>query len=91
MAMACPVVATDTAGNLEAVTHGADALVVPQGDAGALRQAVTRLADDPSLRARLGAAARETILARFTTGRYVAGVQGLYEELLLAKLGAQTK
>ena len=89
MAMACPVVATDTAGNLETVTHDADALVVAQGDAGALRAAVTRLADERALRDRLGAAARETILARFTTGRFVAGIQGLYEELLVAKLGAQ--
>lgn len=89
MAMACPVVATDTAGNLETVTHDTDAVVVCQGKAEALRQAVIRLADDPALRDRLGAAARETVLARFTTGRYVAGVQGLYEELLAAKLGAQ--
>ena len=91
MAMACPVVATDTAGNLETVTDGADALVVPQGHVEALRGAVTRLADDPALRDRLGAAARRTVLARFTTGRYVAGVQGLYEELLAAKPGARVE
>jgi glycosyltransferase involved in cell wall biosynthesis len=88
MAMACPVVATDTAGNLETVTDEADALVVPQGDAAAIRQAVIRLADDSGLRDRLGATARETILARFTAGHYVAAVQGLYEELLATKLGA---
>ena len=89
MATACPVVATDTAGNLETVTHERDALVVPQGDVEALRQAVARLLDDAALRQRLGAAARETVLGRFTVGRYVAGIQGLYEELLEAESEAR--
>jgi glycosyltransferase involved in cell wall biosynthesis len=88
MAMACPVVVTDTAGNLEAVTDGADALVVPQGNVEALRGAVTRLADDPAVRERLGRAARRTVLERFTTDRYVGGIQGWYEELVAAKPGA---
>lgn len=89
MAMACPLIATDTAGNLETVTPEEDALIVPQMDIEALRKAVIRLADDPELRDRLGTKAREAILARFTAGHYVAAVQGLYEELLAAKLGAR--
>jgi glycosyltransferase involved in cell wall biosynthesis len=89
MATACPVVATDTAGNLETVTHERDALVVTQGNVEALRHAVVRLMDDVGLRQRLGAAARETVLERFTVGRYVAGIQELYEELLEAKSEAR--
>lgn len=91
MATACPVVATDTAGNLETVTHEADALVVPQGDAAAIRQAVIRLADDQALRDCLGAGARQTVVSRFTTERFVAAVEELYEELLMVKLGAQAR
>lgn len=89
MAMACPLIATDTAGNLETVTPEEDALIVPQMDVEALQKTVIRLADDPGLRDRLGMKAREAILARFTAGHYVAAVQGLYEELLAAKLGAR--
>jgi glycosyltransferase involved in cell wall biosynthesis len=38
--------------------HEETALLVPPGDAGALTEALLRLADDPDLRGRLGAAAR---------------------------------
>jgi len=89
MAMARPVIATDVAGNTEAVTHEHDALVVPCAEPGALRRALVRMLDDPALRDRLAAAARETVLARFTTARFVTAVQDLYEELVSKKLGAR--
>ena len=50
------------------VRHEQTGLVVPAGDAGALAAALRRLHDDPPLRARLGAAAREAVRA-FTTAR----------------------
>lgn len=89
MAMARPVIATDVAGNTEAVTHEHDGLVVPRADVGALRSALVRLLDQPVLRDRLAAAARETVLARFTTARFVTGMQDLYEELVDKKMGAR--
>jgi len=89
MAMARPVIATDVAGNTEAVTHEHDGLVVPCADPGALRSALVRMLDQPALRGRLAAAARETVLARFTTARFVTGVQDLYEELVRKKMGTQ--
>lgn len=88
MAMARPVIVTDVAGTTEAVTPERNGLVVPPADAGALRAALVRLLEDAALRQRLGSAARETVLARFTTARFVAGVQGLYEELVSGKPGA---
>jgi glycosyltransferase involved in cell wall biosynthesis len=82
MAMACPMVVTDVGGTREAVTNDREGLVVPPADAVALRAALVRLLDDAALRERLGCAAREAVLARFTTAHFVAGVQGLYEELV---------
>jgi glycosyltransferase involved in cell wall biosynthesis len=53
-----PVVATDIRGAREEVMDGETGLLVPKGDAAALRGALRRLAGDPELRARLGAAGR---------------------------------
>ncbi len=58
-----PVIATDAVGAAAGglVQHERTGLVVPAGDAGALAAAMRRLHDDPTLRARLGAAAREAV------------------------------
>lgn len=60
-----PLVTTDVPGCREVVTDGVDGLLVPPGDAEALAVALIRLADSPALCARLGAAARETAMARY--------------------------
>ena len=58
-----PVIATDAVGAAAGglVQHERTGLVVPAGDASALAAALRRLHDDPALRARLGAAAREAV------------------------------
>ncbi|HUS67221.1 MAG TPA: glycosyltransferase family 4 protein [Kofleriaceae bacterium] len=56
-------------------------LVVPKRDPGALAGAVTRLLDDPLLRARLGRAARRRARECFGLPRYVDRVISLYDEL----------
>jgi glycosyltransferase involved in cell wall biosynthesis len=60
-----PVIATDAVGAAAGglVQHERTGLVVPAGDAQALGAAIRRLADDPALRARLGAGAREAVAA----------------------------
>ncbi|MDH6131914.1 glycosyltransferase involved in cell wall biosynthesis [Kitasatospora sp. MAA4] len=70
MATGTPLVAT-TGGAIPEVAgpDGETCLAVPPGDAGALAQALGRLLDGPELRARLGAAGRERVLARFTWER----------------------
>jgi glycogen synthase len=69
MAVGRPVVATGTGGSGEYLRDGLNCLLVPPGDARALRDAVERLAADPDLRARLReggfATAREHTLTRF--------------------------
>ncbi|MFH5805806.1 glycosyltransferase family 4 protein [Alienimonas sp. DA493] len=70
-AMACgrPVVVAAAGGAAELFADGVDALGHPPGDAAALAAAVERLADDPALRQRLGAAARRTAETRFDGAR----------------------
>ena len=65
MASGLAVVASDVAGIPEVVTSSVNGLLVPPGDPGALAAAFARLAAEPELRARLGAAARDTVVAKF--------------------------
>jgi glycosyltransferase involved in cell wall biosynthesis len=64
MAAGRPIVAPDQPNIREVLADGRTALLFPPGDAAALWAAVTRLAGDPGLRARLGAAARAEAIQR---------------------------
>jgi glycosyltransferase involved in cell wall biosynthesis len=69
-AMACglPCIASRLKGSTEAVIeHGVNGLLVPPGDVDALAAALAGLLADPAARARLGAAARATITARYSS------------------------
>lgn len=61
MASGLPVVSTDQAGIAELVIDGETGLLVPEGDAAALADAIARLADDPELRQRLASAGRSFV------------------------------
>ncbi|MRX42901.1 glycosyltransferase [Agromyces kandeliae] len=60
MAAGCAIVASDVPGINEAVEDGVNGVLVPPGDTGRLTETLDALVDDPALRQRLGAAARET-------------------------------
>ncbi|MEE1802818.1 glycosyltransferase family 4 protein [Streptomyces sp. JV176] len=83
MATGTPLVAT-TGGAIPEVAgaDGESCLAVPPGDAGALAAALGRLLDDAELRARLGTAGRERVLARFTWARAAQGTAELYREAI---------
>ncbi len=70
-----PVIATDAVGAVAGglVRHERTGLVVPAGNPDALAAALRRLHDEPALRARLGAAAREAVQA-YTHDAWAAGV-----------------
>jgi glycosyltransferase involved in cell wall biosynthesis len=72
MATGLPVVASRLSGIPELVTDGVSGLLVPAGDEAALADALATLAKDPTLRARLGAAGRETVLRDFDVDRNAA-------------------
>ena len=61
-----PVVTTPVGAILEAASDGQTALVVPPKDANALAGAIARLLQDPDLASRLGHAAREFALQRYS-------------------------
>jgi starch synthase len=61
MAYGRAVVASDVGGLRDLVRDGETGLLVPPQDPAELRAALDRLLDDPELRARLGAAAREHV------------------------------
>jgi glycosyltransferase involved in cell wall biosynthesis len=65
MAAGRAVVASRVAGIPDVVTDGVNGLLVPPGDAAALRAALGRMIGDDALRSRLGAAARATVLERY--------------------------
>jgi glycosyltransferase involved in cell wall biosynthesis len=84
-AMACGVaVVATTGGALPEVvgTDGETGLLVAPDDPGALTTAIARLLDDPTLRARLGAAGRERVINRFTWPVTAAGTAACYDALL---------
>ncbi|MGA5770361.1 glycosyltransferase family 4 protein [Streptomyces pseudogriseolus] len=64
MASGVPVVAPAAGGPLDLVAHGRTGLLVPPGDADAVRDAVRTLAAEPALRAAYGAAGRATVEGR---------------------------
>ena len=82
MALGVPVVATGVGGNLEVITDGVHGLHVPVRDAAAAAAALVRLAGDPALRGRLGAAARQRVAAEYSIDRMVARYVALYREVL---------
>jgi glycosyltransferase involved in cell wall biosynthesis len=83
-AMACgrAVVASGEGGPLEIVTPEVDGLIFTPRDPDALARAIARLALEPPLRERLGAAARETAVARFGRARLGPALLALYRRVL---------
>ncbi len=66
MALGVPMLAGAVGGLSWLVEHRRSGWLVPPGDAAALAEAARTLADDPSLRAQLGAGARARVASRFT-------------------------
>lgn len=81
MAAGIPCVATRVGGVPEAMTHGAEGLLVPPSDSDALAAAIAGLLDDSQRRAALGAAAARTA-ARFSIAHAVRVTEGIYADVL---------
>jgi UDP-glucose:(heptosyl)LPS alpha-1,3-glucosyltransferase len=87
MASGLPVVASRAAGAAELIDHGADGLLVDDPwDAGALAEAVGRLAASPDLRDRLGEAARRKVEG-CTWDEVARRTMAVYQELAASGRG----
>ena len=79
--MGLPIVTTAVGEIPSVLTDDVDALLVAPGHADLLTAAIERLAHDPSLRARLGAAALERSTL-FDVARATTQIEGIYDDLL---------
>ena len=78
MAAGLPVVASAVGGLLDLVDHGRTGLLVPVDDAGGFAAAIEQLMADPERAARIGAAAREDVMSRYSFDRMVRAFEDLY-------------
>jgi glycosyltransferase involved in cell wall biosynthesis len=85
MAAGAPVVATRVGGTPEALIDGQTGLLVPPGDSEAIATAVMRLLDDRELAIRLGRAAHDLIVRKFSVEQMVRSTETLYMDLLARK------
>lgn len=81
LALGLPVAVTAVGGVPGAVTDGVEGRLVPPRDPEALAEAIAELADDDALRARMGAAARETS-ERFDIAAATARIEAVYREVV---------
>lgn len=82
MAAARPVVATDIPGTNELITHGKTGMLVPVGDRAALAGCTKTLLEQPDAAARLGEAARESILGEYGIDKMVARYADVYRAVM---------
>jgi glycosyltransferase involved in cell wall biosynthesis len=82
MSFGLPVITSTVGPGAEIVDDGRTGLLVAAGDVGGLRAAMTRLAQDPATAAKLGGAAREEFLARFTLEQLEARLGDFYTRAL---------
>ena len=77
-----PVVSTDVGGVREAVIEGVTGFLIPRGNPAVLQQRISELAANPTLRSRLGAAARRTFEKRFQVAAMVHQTLAVYRSVV---------
>jgi glycosyltransferase involved in cell wall biosynthesis len=77
-----PAVASEIYGIVDAVEDGVTGLLHPPRDTAALARKMRNLIEDPALRIRLGQAARERALARFSSERLTQAMVDYYRDRL---------
>jgi len=82
MALGLPVVASSVDGIPEVVLNGKTGILVPPASPAALAKALKELAEDPTRRAALGAAAHAAIMEKFTLRRMMDEYQDAYTSVV---------
>jgi glycosyltransferase involved in cell wall biosynthesis len=81
MAAGLPAVATAVGGNVDALADDVSGLLVPAKDPRILADAIRRLANDPTLRSRLGRAARLRVQQHFSLDACISRYEKLYRAM----------
>jgi glycosyltransferase involved in cell wall biosynthesis len=81
MAMGCACIGTDVVGVREVIAHGQTGLLVPEGDAQALADAMAQLLAKPDWAEQIGLAARASVKARFDTSLMYQRYHHLFNSL----------
>jgi glycosyltransferase involved in cell wall biosynthesis len=81
MGAGCPVVASAVGGLADLVVDGTTGILVPPGDAAALRAAIQQLLADPGRRKSMGNAGRRRA-AEFTASVVIPQVEQVYDEVV---------
>jgi len=81
-AFGLPLVATAVVGTVEVVAHDESGFLVANDRLGDMIEPLVRLARDPALRERMGAAGAAHVRARFGLDRNVREIARVYHELL---------
>jgi glycosyltransferase involved in cell wall biosynthesis len=87
MSAGVPVVASKVGGLLEVIRDGENGMLVPNEPA-AIAAALRRLLDNPDLSRRMGRAARQTVMDKFTVDQMVRHTMEVYRQVLRAGLEA---
>jgi len=87
MSTALPTLLSDIPAHTQLVDHEVHGLLTETGNLEAIARGLVRLIDDPALRARLGAAARQRMLEQYATSKVVDCYEALFESLLVQQNG----
>ena len=88
MASGRAIVATDVGGVGDVVTDGETGILLRSRETGELADAWLTLATSPSLRRRIGNAARESVAQRFSKERLLFDMEQIYRDVLETDTGA---
>lgn len=90
MAAGLPIVSTRVGGIPEAVSDGVEGFLIEPGDVSSLADRLSRLANDPALARRMGAAARRKVETIYSTQAVLPRIETLYTGLGFPPRGAAT-
>lgn len=82
MALELPIVSTRVAGVPRLLEHGVNGLLLDTGDAEQLDAALEQIVAETELRYRLGQAARQTVVDRYSFRRRMEKMRAVYDEVL---------
>ncbi|HZD11571.1 MAG TPA: glycosyltransferase [Candidatus Binatia bacterium] len=90
MSAGLPVIVSDIPGNRDVIEHGANGLFFCADDAGSLAESLIYVLGRPDLRQQLGAAARRTVVGRYSLNAVAGRYARLYGELIHGEQKAGT-